>query len=144
MIAMATVHFYEKPGCVNNTRQKQLLSKAGHTLIVHDLLHQPWAEERAKLRSFFGDIPVADWFNRSAPAIKNGEVIPERMDEQRAIELMVADPLLIRRPLLEVDGRRRAGFDPDQIEAWLSITVDPGAPDLETCPKQHSHQACSP
>ena len=97
---MATIHFYEKPGCINNTRQKQLLSKAGHLLVVYDLLAQPWAENREKLRSFFGDMPVADWFNRSAPAIKNGEIDPESVSEQQAIDLMAANPLLSRRPLL--------------------------------------------
>ena len=141
---MATIHFYEKPGCINNTRQKQLLSKAGHLLVVYDLLAQPWAENREKLRSFFGDMPVADWFNRSAPAIKNGEIDPESVSEQQAIDLMAANPLLIRRPLLEVDGRRRSGFDAERIEAWLGLAIDASAPSLETCPKQHEKQACKP
>ncbi|MDD1622883.1 MAG: nitrogenase-associated protein [Methylococcaceae bacterium] len=141
---MATVHFYEKPGCINNTKQKQLLSKAGHLLVVHDLLRHPWAEDTAKLRSFFGDLPVADWFNRSAPAVKNGEIAPETLDEQQAIALMVANPILIRRPLLEVEGRRQAGFDAEQIGAWLGLADQAVAPDLETCPKQHAKQACSP
>ena len=139
---MATVHFYEKPGCLNNAKQKRLLAEAGHLLVVHDLLQQAWHEDRARLRSFFGTLPVADWFNRAAPAVKNGMVVPERVDERQAIELMVVDPLLIRRPLLEVDGRRRAGFDPETIEAWLAVDV--GRDDLETCPKQHRQQACSP
>lgn len=141
---MAIVHFYEKPGCLNNAKQKQLLAAAGHVLIVHDLLQQPWANDRAKLRSFFGDLPVREWFNRSAPAIKNGEVDPEIATERQAIELMVANPLLIRRPLMEVDGRRRAGFDMETVSAWLELDLpaESPSPDLETCPKQHVHQAC--
>lgn len=141
---MATVHFYEKPGCFNNSRQKQLLLQAGHLLVVHDLLRFPWMENRMRLRSFFGDLPVADWFNRSAPAIKNGDVNPELITEWQAIELMVADPLLIRRPLMEVDGRKRAGFDPDTIDAWLGLAETVSGEDLETCPKQHKQQACRP
>lgn len=139
---MATVHFYEKPGCINNSKQKRLLAEAGHLLIVHDLLRQPWVEDRVKLRSFFGAMPVADWFNRAAPAVKSGQVVPELLDERQAIELMVADPLLIRRPLLEVEGRRRAGFDPETIVAWLAVSA--GGDDLEACPKQHQHKACGP
>ncbi|MEQ1528113.1 MAG: ArsC/Spx/MgsR family protein [Methylococcales bacterium] len=139
---MATIHFYEKPGCTNNTRQKQLLSKDGHLLIVHDLLKQPWSENKAKLREFFGVMPVADWFNRSAPAIKNGVVIPEAVSEDEAIALMIADPLLIRRPLMEVDGRKRAGFDSEQMQAWLGLQVEPTSADLESCPKQHQPQGC--
>ncbi len=141
---MAIVHFYEKPGCLNNAKQKKLLSTAGHLLIVHDLLSEPWAADRARLRSFFGNLPVCDWFNRSAPAIKNGSVIPESLNERQAIELMINDPLLIRRPLLEVDGRRQAGFDPQTIEAWLGLSADNLRDDLESCAKQHKQQACQP
>jgi len=141
---MATIQFYEKPGCINNTRQKNLLSKAGHLLIIYDLLQHPWAENPEHLRSFFGDKPVADWFNRSAPAVKNGEVIPEKLDEQQAIALMVANPLLIRRPLIEVEGRRCSGFDPNEIEAWLTPNNGKHIPDMETCPSQIKQQACQP
>ena len=139
---MATVHFYEKPGCVNNTRQKQLLLNAGYQLIVHNLLEQPWAEQKSLLRTFFGNLAVADWFNRSAPAVKNGLVVPEHLSEQQAIAAMVADPLLIRRPLLEVDGRRRAGFDSTVLESWLGVKVVQA--DLETCPKTQTSTTCQP
>ena len=139
---MATVHFYEKPGCVNNTRQKQLLLNAGYQLIVHNLLEQPWAEQKSLLRTFFGNLAVADWFNRSAPAVKNGLVVPEHLSEQQAIAAMVADPLLIRRPLLEVDGRRRAGFDSTVLESWLGVSAVQA--DLETCPKTQTSTTCQP
>ena len=139
---MATVHFYEKPGCFNNTRQKQLLLQAGHLLVVYNLLEFPWAENRSLLRAFFGNLPVADWFNRSAPAIKSGDVVPELLSERDAIEVMVADPLLIRRPLLEVEGRRRVGFDAESIDAWLGLSAGGVGDDLETCPRQHKQQAC--
>ncbi len=139
---MATVHFYEKPGCLNNTRQKQLLIQAGHLLIVYDLMQQPWAENRAKLRSFFADMPVAQWFNRSAPAIKSGLLVPEMLDELSAIERMIEDPLLIRRPLLEVDGRRLAGFDAERILNWLAVNLADN--DLETCTKTLVQKGCAP
>ncbi|WP_150047200.1 MULTISPECIES: ArsC/Spx/MgsR family protein [Methylomonas] len=141
---MAIVHFYEKPGCINNNKQKQLLSKAGHLLIVYDLLQQPWKQDRAKLRSFFGSMPVQEWFNRSAPAIKSGAINPDILSEPEAIELMVSDPILIRRPLLEVDGKRRAGFEAEQIDAWLGLDTNRDANDPETCTRQHRQQACSP
>jgi nitrogenase-associated protein len=137
---MAVVHFYEKPGCAGNKRQRELLLEAGHIVFVHDLLRQPWSKRPDELRSFFGDLPVADWFNRSAPAIKNGEVLPEALDETQAIALMIADPLLIRRPLLEADGRRRTGFDAGEIEAWLEADV--GRENLENCPKCAHVPAC--
>jgi nitrogenase-associated protein len=142
---MATIHFYEKPGCVNNARQKHLLTKAGHTLVVYDLLQQAWREDQQKLRSFFGDMPVAEWFNRSAPDIKNGHLIPDAVDAGQAIQLMISNPLLIRRPLLEIEGHRAAGFDPATIASLLGMTGNPLAIDLETCPNTQSDKsACLP
>ena len=35
---MATITFYEKPGCINNTRQKKLLEAAGHQVVAKNLL----------------------------------------------------------------------------------------------------------
>ena len=139
---MATVHFYEKPGCLNNTRQKQLLTAAGHLLVVYDLLQQPWSRTPDKLRAFFGDKPVADWFNRSAPAVKQGLIDPDVLSEQEAITLMVAQPLLIRRPLMEVDEQRVCGFDEAQVDAWLGLKSPPSGKDMETCPKQAHAEAC--
>ena len=139
---MAIVNFYEKPGCANNAKQKQLLRSAGHELIVHDLLQQPWKGEADKLRSFFGELPVVQWFNHAAPAIKNGHVQPDRLDEQQAIELMIAEPLLIRRPLLDVEGRRMAGFDSELIAGWLEIPIFDV--DLEACSKSHKPDVCKP
>lgn len=138
---MAIVHFYEKPGCVGNARQKQLLHKAGHRLVVFDLLQYPWAQAPQTLRAFFGDMPVGDWFNRSAPAIKHGEIDPDRLDEDQALTLMIASPILIRRPLLEADGQRQAGFDtgPGTLAHWLAQGE---AKVGEGCPKPQDETVC--
>jgi nitrogenase-associated protein len=135
---MARVVFYEKPGCGNNTRQKALLATAGHEVDARNLLTERWTD--AALRSFFGDRPVADWFNRAAPSVKSGEIIPEQLDAEIALALMRQDPLLIRRPLIESGGRREAGFDQALIHAWLGLT--PTGTDLESCPRSHQHTPC--
>ncbi|MBD2502359.1 ArsC/Spx/MgsR family protein [Anabaena azotica] len=116
---MARVIFYEKPGCKGGTRQKVLLTAAGHEVITYNLLTEPWTVER--LRSFFGDRPVGEWFNRSAPQIKSGEVVPEQLDEQTALFLMLREPLLIRRPLIQVGDRREVGFDVETLDAWIGL-----------------------
>lgn len=127
---MAVVTFYEKPGCSGNARQKALLEAAGHTVVAKNLLQTRWT--RMELLSFFEPLPVAQWFNRNAPAVKSGEIVPEEFDEATALALLQAHPLLIRRPLLEVEGVRRAGFDAAAIHAWIGL---PGAPaqNLEAC-----------
>ena len=131
---MARIDFYEKPGCGNNARQKALLNAAGHEVVAHNLLAEPWTSQ--SLFAFFSGHPVADWFNRASPRVKSGEIDPEKIDEENALKLMLQDPLLIRRPLIEVDGRREIGFDQERINAWLGLT--PVARDLESCPKSAS------
>lgn len=133
--------FYEKPGCGNNTRQKALLAAAGHCIVARNLLTEPWSAE--KLRPFFGDRPIAEWFNRAAPRIKSGEVIPELLDECDALHLMLEDPLLIRRPLIEVGEHKEAGFDA-AIRNWLGVPESGDTQtSLERCSKPHGHPPCA-
>ncbi len=131
---MSTVVFYEKPGCRNNTRQKQILIDAGHQVIAHDLLREPWTAER--LLAFFGDRPVAEWFNRAAPRVKSGDVMPETLDAANALGMMLADPLLIRRPLIDVEGRRMVGFEPEPLADLLGPGAATGS---EACPRTDGH-----
>ncbi len=137
---MATVLFYEKPGCANNTQQKVLLAKAGHTVWAKNLLAERWTA--ARLRPFFGQRPVEEWFNRSAPRVRDGEIDCERLTETEALVLMLADPLLIRRPLMDVDGDCRVGFDQVEVDAWIGLTNTAASADLETCPRSHSATPC--
>lgn len=118
---MATVVFYEKPGCSTNARQKQQLAAAGHHVIAKDLLAETWQADR--LRAFFGDLPVAEWFNLRAPALKYGEIIPEKLSADEALALMVADPILIRRPLMQIGEHLSTGFDLQQLAAWLDLAA---------------------
>lgn len=142
---MTVVHFYEKPGCLTNAKQKHWLVSAGLMLIVHDLLREPWYENRQTLRSFFGTKPVKDWFNPNAPDIKNGAVNPESLDENQAIALMVEQPLLIRRPLMEIENTRYAGFDIDRLNADHRLSIkDPAAVSPESCSQLEKHERCRP
>lgn len=129
---MTHIVFYEKPGCANNARQKQLLEAAGHTLTVRDLLREAWTADR--LLAFFIGKPVVEWVNKAAPKVKSGVIDPDQLDAAAAIALMLDEPILIRRPLIEADGRRSSGFDPAHIEAWIGLSKPQAqGADLETC-----------
>lgn len=138
---MAQVIFYEKPGCINNTRQKKRLRNAGHTVVAKNLLTEDWGTNPDHLRAFFDGKPVSEWFNRSAPLIKRGAIDPEALDEQQAIELMVIEPLLIRRPLMQVGGEKMVGFDEIKVDAWIGLSELDGE-QLELCPR-HRQPDCS-
>jgi nitrogenase-associated protein len=123
--------FYEKPGCINNTRQKRLLAWSGHSVEARDILAEAWTAET--LRPFFGARPVAEWFNRASPRVKSGGVMPERLSEAEALALMCADPLLIRRPLMAALGRTECGFDEASVDAWVGLQQ--AEPIGEDCPR---------
>jgi nitrogenase-associated protein len=135
---MSVVVFYEKPGCSGNAKQKKILEMAGHTVLARDLIAARW--RRGELLSFFTGLPVADWFNCNSPAVKSGEVVPEALDESAALALLEAYPLLIRRPLLEVDGIRRAGFDVALIDAWIGLPGIDVEGDAEACAHDEGHR----
>ncbi|ABK43719.1 nitrogenase-associated protein [Magnetococcus marinus MC-1] len=141
---MAHIIFYEKPGCLNGRLQKAMLEASGHTLEVRNLLTETW--QAATLRPYFGKKPVKEWFNRSAPKIKSGEVVPYSFTEKSALQAMLSDPLLIRRPLMKSGGGYMSGFEPEEVDHWIGLKKGPqptGKPlDLESCPKGHAAEAC--
>lgn len=141
---MAHVIFFEKTGCSGNARQKSLLVASGHEVLACDLRHKDWTNQA--LLEFFIGLPVAQWFNPCAPAIKSGDIVPAKLDEPTALALLRDNPLLIRRPLLQVGDERRVGFDATAIHAWIGLRNIP-ADDLEACqravPKPHIYYAHS-
>lgn len=136
-MSRVVLEFYEKPGCINNRKQKELLQAAGFELNVHNLLKQPWQAET--LRLYFDGLPLPQWFNASAPRIKQEKIKPFLLTEEEALAEMVDDPLLIRRPLIAYGDLKQAGFD---LNTWLPLLEQsnvsaPEVPsDIETCPRQ--------
>ena len=129
---MAIVTFYEKPGCKGNLRQKLLLAAAGHTVLAKNLKTEAWTADR--LLAFVGPLAIGEWFNRSAPAIKSGEIVPENLGFEEALHLLLDNPLLIRRPLMEVENERRVGFDVAAVDAWIGLNnVELPEGDIEAC-----------
>jgi nitrogenase-associated protein len=69
-------------------------------------------------------MPVNQWFNRAAPRVKSGEVDPARTDAASALALMLADPLLIRRPLMQRGAWQAAGFDAIAVDEAIGLALD--------------------
>lgn len=136
---MADLVFYEKPGCVGNGMQKSLLRSQGVRFEVRDLLSEPWSA--ASLRLFFSGLPVAAWFNASAPRVKSGAIPIRTLSETEALDLMIDDPILIRRPLLELGSLRQSGFVAGPVLDALGVTLD-ASDNLQDCPMDTSAQIC--
>jgi nitrogenase-associated protein len=141
---MATIQFFEKPGCGGNARQRALLQAAGHQLQRRNLLTQAWTAE--SLLAYLAPLPVAGWFNRAAPRVKAGEIVPETLSADAALALLLAEPLLIRRPLMQrEDGARLVGFDLAEVAAFVGLAdaAPPGAA-LEGCVAAPQAGPCLP
>lgn len=127
---MAEIEFYEKPGCINGEKQKNILKAAGHTLFLKDILKYPW--DKAALLPFIEGKTPAEMMNHTAPAIKKGEIVPAVLSFAEAVALMVDNPILIKRPLIRVDGLYIQGFADPQLEPYLGKWD--GSEDVITCP----------
>ena len=131
---MAHIIFYEKPGCINGEKQKKVLLQAGNSLESRNILTTPWTRE--KLLPFVEGKSAGVIMNPTAPAVKSGAIVPRELTFEEAIFLMCKDPLLIKRPLIEVEGRCLQGFDHGGLQKYLGNWK--GLEDLITCPRLHS------
>jgi len=136
---MTELVFYEKPGCTGNLQQQALLRSLGLRLDVRDLPGTPWTE--SQLRPFLTGKAVPEWFNPSAPKVKSGEIDIHALDESQALALLLAEPLLICRPLLQYAGLRQSGFGHGPVLDALRVPLDPEQ-DLQSCPETMAGAFC--
>ncbi|TKB09607.1 ArsC/Spx/MgsR family protein [Desulforhopalus sp. IMCC35007] len=131
---MAFIQFFEKPGCINGEKQKDILLKAGNSLECINILEHSWSPE--ELAPFFAVKDPVLIMNYTAPAIKKGEIIPADLSYGEAVRLMIENPILIKRPLIRVDGISIQGFTDERLTPYLGSWD--GADDVVTCPNLHS------
>lgn len=116
------VRFFEKPNCIGNDAQKKQLIEAGYELEVIDMIRRKWTE--AELKPFFGSLDLHECVNPRAPRITSGEVDPSRLNDAELMAAMLADPMLIRRPLLVYGDRYAIGFKNELVTELLGIEQD--------------------
>ena len=117
---MTEIIFFEKTGCVNNTKQKELLSLAGHKVIPIDILKHNWNEN--EILSFFKNKPIKDWFNMMAPSIKSGSITPDKYNQTEALSLLLSEHILIKRPLMIINNEYIVGFDKDFLDQKIGLS----------------------
>lgn len=107
------VTFFEKPGCAGNAKQKTLLDLYNIHYKTRDILSYPWTKEF--LEEFFEKVAKEDIYNPFAPQIKNREIEPKNLTKEQLVELMLENPILIKRPLLIVGEHKLCGFSIERI-----------------------------
>lgn len=113
--------FFEKSGCGGNARQKELLKKHNITFEVRDLLNTKWSYE--DLVGYFDGLEIVDMFNSFAPQVRDREIDITKLSKDEAINLMIKNPILIKRPLMQINGTKICGFDIDKINQLLKSNI---------------------
>ncbi|HFU76519.1 MAG TPA: arsenate reductase family protein [Arcobacter sp.] len=115
--------FYEKTGCTGNKKQKELLIKNGIDFETRSLLDTKW--NKKTLESFFEGLELHEIINQFAPKIKHNEIDLTTISKDKMIELMISEPILIKRPLIEIGTYKICGFDIDKINNYLLTNLNP-------------------
>lgn len=122
---------------MTNAKQKTSLRNAGCMVITRSLLDHQMSHE--ELLTYLEERTVPEWFNPNAPVIKKGEIDLHGYTREEALDLLFHNPILIRRPLISVEGRRMCGFDKSLIEELLGVTLE-----IDKAEQCSSDTACPP
>ena len=77
--------------------------------------------DEAKLRAWSGELGWEALLNRAGTTFRKlPEADKQGLDEDKAIALMLAQPSMIKRPVLDLGERRIIGFKPESYEAAIT------------------------
>jgi len=113
-----SVVIYGIKNCDTMKKARAWLDKAGVAYDFHD--YKTAGIERPRLEGWAKKASWETLLNRAGTTFRKlPEGDKEGLTEAKAIGLMMANPSMIKRPVLEAGGRLLVGFKPDQYEALL-------------------------
>ena len=111
---MATI--YGIPNCDTMKKARDWLANHGVDVLFHD--YKKAGIDPARLRGWIDKVGWEPLLNRSG---KTFRALPEAdrndLDAAKAMTLMLAQPSMIKRPVLEADGDLLVGFKPEVYAA---------------------------
>jgi arsenate reductase len=111
MATAKTVSIYGIKACDTMKKARTWLEGAGVDYAFHDYKTQ--GIDAGTLRAWAGAVGWEKLLNRGGTTFRNLTYTDKvGIDEGKAIALMVAQPSMIKRPVLDVDGKLVVGFDP--------------------------------
>lgn len=114
MHAASPVTIFGIRNCDKMKKARAWLEAEGVAYRFHDYKAEGIA--RATLEGWVRQIGWTALLNRSGTTFRKlPDAEKESLTEERAVGLMLAQPSMIRRPVLEAAGRLTVGFEPD---AW--------------------------
>jgi|SRR5215217_1294903 len=116
---MATVTLHGIKACDTMKKARDWLDGQGITYGFHD--YKVVGIDRATLQCWAGQVGWEVLLNKAGTTFRK---LPDAdkagIDEAKAIDLMLAQPSMIKRPVLDVDGRLTVGFKPDVYAATFA------------------------
>ena len=107
---------YGIPNCDTVKKARTWLEGRGIKYAFHD--YKKEGADPAKLAAWAGQAGWEKVLNRAGTTFRK---LPETdktgLTAAKAVALMLAQPSMIKRPILDIDGRLLAGFKPDIYEA---------------------------
>lgn len=114
-----SVTIYGIKNCDTMKKARSWLEDRGIDYAFHDYKKEGLDGET--LDRFLKSIPWEQLLNRAGTTFRK---LPEEerrtVDAAKARELMLAQPSMVKRPVLDHDGKLTVGFKPDQYEAYFS------------------------
>lgn len=110
---------YGIKNCDTVKKARGWLDSHGIAYTFHD--YKTAGIDRAHLQQWCGEHGWETVLNRAGTTFRQ---LPEAdkagLDEEKAIALMLAQPSMIKRPVLDLGGRTLVGFKPDHYSAALA------------------------
>jgi arsenate reductase len=104
---------------IHGIRNCDTMKKARAWLEQHGVAHafhdyKVAGLDRAMLERWAGEVGWEKLLNRAGTSFRKlPDAAKEGLDEAKALALMLAQPSLVKRPVLDVDGRLTVGFSPE-------------------------------
>ena len=106
---------YGIKACDTMKKARAFLDAKGVAYDFHD--YKASGIEPAKLKAWAKDVGWEKLLNKAGTTFKKlPDADKEALTEAKAIALMVAQPSMIKRPVLEAGGRPLVGFKPEEYE----------------------------
>ncbi|MBC2884509.1 ArsC family reductase [Ochrobactrum sp. CM-21-5] len=113
-----SVTIYGIKNCDTMKKARTWLDDQGIDHAFHDYKKEGLDGET--LDGFLKHIPWEQLLNRAGTTFRKlPEEVRQTVDAAKARELMLAQPSMVKRPVLEKDGKLTVGFKPDQYEAFF-------------------------
>lgn len=108
------ISFWHNPRCSKSRAALALLEKTGHTILVrHYLKDGPTADEIKAVRKLLGSSARA--MMRTGEALYKALNLQNETDDDRLIEAMAKNPILIERPIAICRTNAVIGRPPEKV-----------------------------